>query len=114
MNDLTYSTDNTITLTSSSSDYITYTGTGASYNTITIGSAGSGGAVGSSYTLGNIDISPATFNWKLPAEWVDSFPEWARVEDMCKQYPSLEIAFRNFKTVYHLVKDDYDNPTPKK
>ena len=31
-----------------------------------------------------------------------------------KKYPALEIALRNFKTVYQLVKDDYDNPTPKK
>jgi len=50
----------------------------------------------------------------MSAEWVDCFPEWHRVEDMCKKYPGLEIAFRNFQTVYQLVKDDYDNPTPKK
>ena len=113
MSDLSYNIDNTITLTNSSDHYnITYTGTGASYNTVTIGSAG--GAVGSTYTLGNVDLSASTFQWKLPAEWVDSFPEWSKVEDMCKHYPSLEIALRNFKTVYQLVKDDYDNPTPKK
>jgi hypothetical protein len=111
MNDLTYSTNDVITLTSSSSDYITYTGTGASYNTITLGG---GGAVGSTYTVGIDNISASQFNWVMPQEWVDSFPEWARIEDMCKKYPGLEIAFRNFKTVYELVKDDYDNPTPKK
>jgi len=49
-----------------------------------------------------------------PTDWVDTFPSWARVQDMCKQYPSLEIALRNFQTIYQLVKDDYDNPAPKK
>jgi hypothetical protein len=47
-------------------------------------------------------------------EWNNCFPDWDRVQDMCKQYPSLEIALRNFQTIYKLVKDDYDNPTPKK
>jgi hypothetical protein len=50
----------------------------------------------------------------MPVEWVGTFPDWDKVEDMCKKYPALEIALRNFKTVYQLVKDDYDNPTPKK
>ena len=109
MNDFTYDTENIITLTGSS---ISYTGNGSSVNTITIGSTG--GAVGSTYNVGiGADIT-STFNWKEPIEWVDSFPDWSRVDDMCQQYPSLEIALRNFQTVYQLVKDDYDNPTPKK
>lgn len=44
----------------------------------------------------------------FPQEWIDTFPDWHKVQDMCKQYPSLEIAMRNLKTVYDLVKDDYD------
>jgi len=63
-------------------------------------------------------ISVDTITWdtsfKLPTDWVDSFPSWDKVQDMCKQYPSLEIALRNFQTIYQLVKDDYDNPAPKK
>jgi hypothetical protein len=55
-----------------------------------------------------------SFAFNIPEEWVGTFPDWSRVEDMCKKYPALEIALRNFKTVYQLVKDDYDNPTPKK
>jgi hypothetical protein len=47
-------------------------------------------------------------------EWDNCFPDWGRIQNMCKQYPSLEIALRNFQTIYKLVKDDYDNPTPKK
>jgi hypothetical protein len=50
------------------------------------------------------------FNWGEAEEFVDSFPDWQRVQDMCKKYPGLEIALRNFRTVYTLVKDDYDNP----
>jgi hypothetical protein len=53
------------------------------------------------------------FSWGDPEEWVDSFPDWQRVQDMCKKYPGLEIALRNFRTVYTLVKDDYDNPKDK-
>ena len=60
----------------------------------------------------SIDTSAFTFN--IPEEWVGTFPAWDRVDNMCKKYPALEIALRNFKTVYQLVKDDYDNPTPKK
>ena len=67
------------------------------------------------YTIaGGSGSSDISFNWGTPKTWVDSFPEWHRVQDMCKEYPGLEIAFRNFKTFYELVKDDYDNPTPKK
>jgi len=66
-------------------------------------------------SISTISIDQSQFSsWNLPEEWVGTFPEWNRVEDMCKKYPALEIALRNFKTVYQLVKDDYDNPTPKK
>jgi hypothetical protein len=58
------------------------------------------------------DINPISFTWGK--DFVDKFPEWNRIKSMCDQYPSLEIALRNFETIYQLVKDDYDNPTPKK
>ena len=86
-------------------------------NTITITSGGTQ----PSYSIGaspSYTITDSTgysnFNWGAPQEWVDSFPEWQRVEDMCKKYPGLEIALRNFRTIYTLVKDDYDNPKDKK
>lgn len=65
-------------------------------------------------TLNTISIDTNSFTWNLPEEWVGCFPDWDRVTDMCKKYPAMEIAMRNFQTVYQLVKDDYDNPTPKK
>jgi len=59
--------------------------------------------------------SDYTFNdirWSSE-EWIDSFPDWNRIQDMRKKYPSLEIAMRNLQTIYTLVKDDYDNPKDK-
>ena len=108
----------TITLTGASEYSYAYDST--SMSTITIGPISS---VGGSYTIGTMSASPSIstisidnsqFSWTLPEEWVGTFPDWHRVEDMCKKYPALEIALRNFKTIYQLVKDDYDNPTPKK
>jgi hypothetical protein len=70
------------------------------------------GAVGSSYSINDTITlnSEYQFNWGEAEEWVDAFPDWQRIQDMCKKYPGLEIALRNFQTVYTLVKDDYDNP----
>jgi hypothetical protein len=70
------------------------------------------GAVGSSYSINDTITlnSEYQFNWGEAEEWIDAFPDWRRVQDMCKKYPGLEIALRNFQTVYTLVKDDYDNP----
>ncbi len=82
----------------------TYTSIGSGVSTFNIGSG--------TVSIDSIDTSSFAFN--LPKEWVDTFPSWHRVKEMCAKYPGLEIALRNFETVYNLVKDDYDNPTPKK
>ena len=73
------------------------------------------GGTGSAYTILTSDTITLNdqFNWINSEEFVDSFPDWQRVQDMCEQYPGLEIALRNFRTVYTLVKDDYDNPKDK-
>ena len=103
------------------SDTITLTGSYSSSDTITLTSgltytysnSPAGGLTTTSIPSLTInDINPITFNWGT--DFVDKFPEWDRIKAMCKQYPSLEIALRNFETIYQLVKDDYDNPTPKK
>jgi len=107
------STCDTITITSSDYSYNSH-----DFGTITlpssVGAAQSVYTVGSGITINDIDINTDQFTFNFPEEWIDSFPEWDRVKDMCEKYPGLEIAFRNFQTVYQLVKDDYDNPTPKK
>jgi len=66
------------------------------------------------YTIGTDSTGFNDIHWGQQEEWVNSFPDWHRVENMCKKYPGLEIALRNFRTVYTLVKDDYDNPKTKK
>lgn len=97
-----------------SSDY-SYTYDSNSVSTITMSPFLSTYSIGTiNPTISTVSIDNSQFTWNLPVEWVGTFPEWDRVEDMCKKYPALEIALRNFKTVYQLVKDDYDNPTPKK
>lgn len=107
------SVSNTITITSSDYCYNSH-----DFGTITlpssVGAAQSVYTVGSGITINDIDINTDQFTFNFPEEWIDCFPDWDKVKDMCEKYPGLEIAFRNFQTVYQLVKDDYDNPTPKK
>jgi len=116
-------TTNTITLDSIGTTFTytepssySYTYDSNSISTITLSPPSSTSFnIGSiSPVISTVSIDASHFSWNLPEEWVGTFPEWDRVEDMCKKYPALEIALRNFKTVYQLVKDDYDNPTPKK
>jgi hypothetical protein len=99
-------------------DNMTMGATGSSYlyNTDSIGTitlSGTGGGytigTGASTTITLNDISVSDYNWKT-CEWEDCFPDFDRVKAMCEHYPGLQIAFEKFKTVYKLVKDDYDNP----
>ena len=70
---------------------------------------------GISTSLGGSDtITFSDFTLPVTVDWQDQFPTWHRVQDMCEEYPALKIALRNFQTIYELVKDDYDNPAPKK
>ena len=123
---LSYDLSNITILGSSGSDTITVSPSAYSYTydttTTTMSSApftsistttGAGGAYGT-ISINGISCIDSTVDWLSPKEWVGAFPAWARVDDMCKQYPALEIALRNFQTIYQLVKDDYDNPAPKK
>ena len=111
-------------------------GTGANMNDITImpsytsntsiGSIGTGTITitnsPTTYTIGPLSSSDtitltgidsySAFN--IPVEWVDCLPSFSRIQDMCEKYPGLKIAFDNFKLIYEMCKDDYDNPTPKK
>ena len=71
------------------------------------GSGSGGGAMGGTYTIGNVNAS--TFSWGTQ-EFVDCMPDFNKIEKMCKEYPGLAIAFEKFKTTYKLVKDHYDTP----
>ena len=106
--------DDTITLTSyTGCDTITlnsvcYASTG--YPTYTISPSISTLSTAQISAITTANINTGTFTWTEPIEWVDKFPEWTKITDMCKQYPGLAIAFEKFKTTYKLVKDDYDTP----
>jgi hypothetical protein len=127
-----YSTilNDTITISSTSSSGSGYINVGAGVTSYTVpvtgaGLTGSAGSFtisngGSGYNIGGGTItiggagSPASwtttsFNWKTPEEFVDSWPEYQRIQDMCEKYPGLKIAYEKFVTTYKMVKDDYDS-----
>ena len=54
---------------------------------------------------GTFDISGITLT--KPIEFEDHMPTVAKVKDMCDDYPALEKAYENFKTVYKLVHQDW-------
>ena len=99
------SSDDTITIdTSSWGNYTTGGISSSSMDTITLTGSGSAGtAMGGTYTIGSAgvssitlnDINTSEFTWKMPEEWVDSFP-------------AFKIAFEKFKQMYDLVEDDYE------
>jgi hypothetical protein len=93
-----------ISITSGGSSYSI--GVAGTYST-SIG--GAGATVGGITNIGNIN-SYSNYTINLPEEWVNCFPDFARIEKMCKEYPGLAIAFEKFKTTYKLVKDHYDTP----
>jgi hypothetical protein len=103
----------TFTIDLPSDTYISSNYIDTNMNTISITNGGS------SVTYTTLASDTITLNndyqisWESSVEFVDSFPDWQRVQDMCKQYPGLEIALRNLQTIYTLVKDDYDNPKDK-
>jgi hypothetical protein len=127
-----------ITVKDNTVDTITLTNTGAGYSPYMYSSTGASCLTGS-YTIGTslcntisynngstisticpsnstinigaIDTS-TMFSWG--EEWKDRFPAWDRILDMCEHYPGLKIAFEKFKTVYKLVRDDYDTPENKR
>ena len=127
----TYVVNDTVTLSNSNNASGTITSIDLNTHSSTYGNITIGGTSASSYyhtapsTLGTISIgsgltsasiaslntiNTSQFNIQFPEEWVDTFPEWGRIKDMCEQYPGLKIAFDKFKTTYLLVKNHYDTP----
>jgi hypothetical protein len=89
-----------------SSDIITLTSSGITNNSYSIGSLSIG-------NIETIDVSGLVGSWSI-SEFDGRFPDYTRVMDMCKQYPGLEIAYRKFKEVYKMVKEDYDGKEREK
>jgi hypothetical protein len=110
------STGDTFTIDLSTLNMNSASGTGSTYY-YTSGAVGTSQPTMTITSGGNVGIgttgASSIFNWKSE-EFVDRFPDFSRVEKMCEQYPGLKIAFEKFKTVYTLVKDDYDTPKDKK
>jgi hypothetical protein len=88
----------------SSSSYY-YTG---NMGTITIGASIS--SLTTAQITGISAMDTSAFSFKMPTEWEDKFPDFDRIQKMCKEYPGLQIAFEKFKTTYLLVKNHYDTP----
>jgi len=106
---VTGSNVSTITLSGGGSGYTI--GAAGSSSTITFtGAGGSGGFIAQDIST----IDPAAFTWKSPEEFVDTFPDFSRIQKMCEEYPGLKIAYEKFVTTYKLVKDDYDTPKDKR
>ena len=56
-------------------------------------------------TSGDIDLNNITIVDSIDFE--DCMPCVAKVEDMCRDYPALEKAYENFKTIYKMVHQDW-------
>jgi hypothetical protein len=95
----------TVSNSTGSSYYYTGNAIGGAGSTITISNGGSGYTIGAGSTIGT-----STFNWKTPEEFVDAFPDFGKIKQMCDEYPGLKIAYEKFVTTYKLVKDHYDTP----
>jgi len=78
-------------------------GSGLTYSTGSV-------TIASGASISIADIKVSDFTWKMPEEFVDSFPDYDRVQKMCEEYPGLKIAYEKFVTTYKLVKDHYDTP----
>ena len=84
----TLNDDTTITIGGQSSEYV--------YSTSMLG-------VSPTYTVSDtININDYNITWPL-----DNSIDPDKIERMCKEYPALEKTWRNFKTTYDLVKQDW-------
>ena len=93
--------DDTITINLDNTYGASTTYWGDSISDITIS-----GASDSSYTIDTSTLTTDTIdiNWIYNNMNIDP----NEVERMCKEYPSLEKTWRNFKSVYDMVKQDYE------
>lgn len=96
----TYLNNSTMNSVSGNSYSVT---SGASYDTITISDG--------TYTLNSNStdwIISDTINITGLTSAFDTYYNESEIEQMCKQYPALEKVWRNFKSVYDMVKQDFE------
>lgn len=97
-------------------DYIIDISTITSTDTITINSSSITGYSNNTWSImdDNIDLSSINISTLNPVEFEDHMPSVAKVEDMCTEYPALEKAYENFKSVYAMVKQDWQGKQDEK
>jgi hypothetical protein len=101
---------NTGAITGSITMPATGAGFGGNTGTLTISNGGSNYTIGAGAGTYNTAIGAgASFNWKMPEEFVDAFPAFDKIQKMCDEYPGLKIAYEKFVTTYKMVKDDYES-----
>jgi len=105
--------DNTFTVTGVEGDTITIDLSdtyGATTSTLTISDDYSVDNINiGSYTVDTIDLDWSTIS-NITLEqtmWEDCMPDPQKLKQMCEQYPALEKAYENFKTVYSMVEQDW-------
>ena len=89
MNDGSYWTGDSIDITIADSDTSNFTFDISSLTSDTI-------------DLSNLDLTSSTYTY------ADLTINPDEVERMCNEYPALEKVWRNFKSVYDMVKQDYE------
>ena len=80
-------------ITDTGSEYInniTYSTSSSSLNTVTLDDTHWGDSI----------------RWDQ-TEFVDTMPNLEKIEDMCKEYPALNKAYENFRTIYKMTLQDY-------
>ena len=103
MTNTNQNSDNTITITATDNSDYTFDINNITVDTIDI----------SNITTSTIDtITLEDTHWADSITWEqvefeDSMPTIAKVEDMCNDYPALDKAYENFKTIYKMVHQDW-------
>ena len=83
-----------------------YTVTSDTIDTITLSS--------NSSWISTTGFNPSTITfddfWQFPktTPFIDGFPEWGDFEKMRNEYPSVEKAFENLRTVYKLCEAEWE------
>jgi phosphopantetheine adenylyltransferase len=54
--------------------------------------------------ISSLDNITSDYQWAYENTKIDKL----EIEKMCKEYPALEKTWRNFKSVYDMVKQDYE------
>ena len=102
MTNTNWNSEDIITIDTSVNEDITLDA-GTIYNTSTID-------VSSIANTGTITLDDTHWADKITweqTEFEDTMPSLAKVENMCKEYPALDKAYENFRTVYAMVHQDW-------